>query len=159
MDINILAKKQECPGWTFGSPLSGEPSFLAHVMGFSLQLLNGEQLPSPVFAFLCFYTWTRFPKENFLPGLRDKRAFPNSCSPCMSLSYPETLLCRGGGGMYYSIPFCLLCFLMDFQLCRCLKIPLLSAWAITVPFHIAPICFVWSSIYGLVRSIIWKLYV
>lgn len=85
MDINILAKRQECPGWTLDSPVSGEPSFLAHVMGFSPQLLNGEQLPSPVFTFLCFYTWTRFPKEHFLPGCRDKRAFPNSCSPCMSL--------------------------------------------------------------------------
>lgn len=47
-DINILAKRQECPGWMLDFPLSGEPLFLAHVVDFSPQLLNGEQLPSPI---------------------------------------------------------------------------------------------------------------
>lgn len=108
MDINTLAKIQECPGWTIDSFLPGEPSFLPHVRDFSPQLLKGEQLPSPVFSSPCFYTWTRFPKEHFLPW--DKRAFSNRSSSCMDHPHAETLLCRGGG-MHHSMPFCLLCFL------------------------------------------------
>lgn len=39
-------------------------------------------------------------------------------------SFPILKPCSVGmGGMHYSMPFCLLCFLMDFQLCRCFKNP------------------------------------
>lgn len=63
MDINVLAESQECPGWTLECPLPGEPSFSAHVMGFSPQLLNSEQLLSPIFSSLFFYIWPRSPRS------------------------------------------------------------------------------------------------
>lgn len=65
MDINVLAETRECPARTLDCLLPGEPSFLAHVVDFSPQPLNGEQLPSLVCSSLFLYIWPRSPRSAY----------------------------------------------------------------------------------------------
>lgn len=59
VDMNVLAERQERLGCTLDCLLPGEPSFSDHVVDFLPQLLNAEQLPSPVLSSLFFYIWPR----------------------------------------------------------------------------------------------------
>lgn len=98
MDTNVLAERQECSGWTLDCLLPGEPSFLAHVMDFSTQLLHGEQLPFPVFSSLFFYIWPRSLRSTSFLVIETRGAFADSCSPAdarriMNLPHAEILLC------------------------------------------------------------------